>query len=81
MKKITKKEIKTSLEAAVNTVIVKLELPDASKKTKRAIAKFTKTLNKDLKKQTKKVSKKVKEVKGVIKKKEKKKSKQPPVVN
>jgi hypothetical protein len=82
MKKITKKEIKTTLDSAMNTVMEKLELPDTSKKTKRAISKVTKTLKKDLKEQAKKVSKKTKEVKVTKKGKEKKKPKNlPPVVN
>lgn len=82
MKKITKKEIKTTLDTAMNSVMEKLELPDASKKTRRAIAKVTKTLKKDLKDQAKKVSKKIKEVKVARKSKAKKKTKQkPPIVN
>lgn len=79
MKKITKKEIKTTLDTAMNSVMEKLELPDASKKTKRAIAKVTKTLKKDLKDQAKKVSKKLK---LRAKERRRKKTKQtPPVVN
>ncbi len=82
MKKITKKEIKTTLDTAMNSVMEKLELPDASKKTKRAIAKVTKTLKKDLKEQAKKVSKKIKEVKVARESKAKKKTKlKPPMVN
>jgi hypothetical protein len=76
MKKFTKKEIKTSLEAAVGTLIEKFELPATSKKTKRAIEKVTKTLKNDLKEQAKKVSKKIKDVKGSSKSKAKKKAKQ-----
>jgi len=80
MKKITKKEIKTTLNTAMNGVMEKLELPDASKKTKRAIAKVTKTLKKDLKEQAKKISQKVKEVNVTSKSKAKKKTKQPPPI-
>ncbi len=66
----------------MNNVMATLELPDASKKTKRAIAKVTKTLKKDLKQQAKKVSKKIKDVKASGKSKVNKKTKKsPPVVN
>jgi len=83
MKKISKKEIKTTLDTAMNNVMATLEIPDASKKTKRAIAKVSKTLKKDVKKQAKKISKKIKEVKGASKSKVKKKNKksQPSVDN
>jgi len=78
MKKITKKQIKTTLDTAMHSVMEKLELPDASKKTRRAIAKVTKTLKKDLKEQAKKVSKKIKKVKVAKKSKAKKKTKSSP---
>lgn len=58
MKKITKKELKKTIETAINNVLKKFDLAGTSKKTKKAIAKVAKTLKTDLKEKTKKASKK-----------------------
>jgi hypothetical protein len=54
MKKIHKKELKEAVEKAMSGVLAKLNLPAASKKTRKAIAKVAKALKEELKSVAKK---------------------------
>ncbi len=54
MKKIVKSEIKTTIEKALQEVVDHLKIDKPSRKTRKAIARVTKSLRTDLKKSMKK---------------------------
>lgn len=58
MKKVTKKEIQSKVEASVAQVIESLEIEKASKKTTKAVKKSSRKLAGKLKKELKKLSRK-----------------------
>jgi hypothetical protein len=59
MKKTIKKEVKKTLDTAIAQVFEKLEIAKPSSKTKRAISKVSKRINRDLEKQLKKAVHKI----------------------
>ena len=60
MKSILKKGVKTNIAIALTEALQKLDLSKPSKKTKKAMAKLTKRLNRDIKRQARKAVKKLK---------------------
>lgn len=58
--KISKKEIRNTVEHAMGEAMEKLEIKTPSRKTKKAIGKVSQKIRKDLKKQARKTSKKAK---------------------
>lgn len=72
MKKISKKEIRTTVEGAVNLAIEQLEASPASKKTQRLVKKASKKISGRLKTELKKISKKAEKTIKALEAKEKK---------
>jgi len=60
MKKISKKEIRNKVEDAVNLAFQQMDVPSASKKTKKLVEKASKKISSRLKVDIKKLSRKAK---------------------
>jgi hypothetical protein len=62
MKKLTKKEIRATVNESLTNVVTSLEIPKPSRKTKKLIAKVSKKFSQELKGELKKQFKKMEKV-------------------